>query len=666
MSDPTTPRVARVLIDSPLPQLDRLFDYAVPDAFAADAQPGVRVKVPLRSAGRMVDGFIVEIGEPDASDRPLSELDAVVSAVPVLTPRSTRSRAAPPTARRARRATSCASRSRSAWCAPRRRGSPHRRRRRPRSTTAARAVGGGVPRALPRSRRARSARGERLAVDAPPSTVRLPDGSEVGAWAVAARRGRGAHARRGPVGDPRRARSPRPRAARGGARRASRARGGRPRRLAGRARRCATPRSCATLAPAPVHRHRQSLRRLRARAPTGPHRALGRRRPAARRAAQSRRARARRRAAAAGARRQRTGVRRPHPHDRRRAARRGGMGARDPDGSPREPARRAQRDARGGVARRPRALRRVRRRPRRRSPTGPVLVQVARPGYAPVLVCAECRHPARCPHCGGPLHAAQRRARSPSAAGAAAPAPGWTCPNCSSTRVRMASAGSERTADELGRAFPGTRVIVADGAHPITHVDARPALVVATRGAEPIAVGRVPRRDPARRRPDAAGRRPADRRVVPALVVERRRARRARRARAPGRRRRTRRARSRHLDAARLRAGRARRSRAAADAADRARRRARGRRARRRRPRSTRCATRCPRSTTTRCSARSTATARSARSCDSTTRSARRSTESLRASVVSQALKTRQARRGGRRGPRNTLRVRVDVPDLDL
>ena len=36
--------------------------------------------------GRVVDGFLVEVGEPDASDRPLSELDAVVSPVRVLTP----------------------------------------------------------------------------------------------------------------------------------------------------------------------------------------------------------------------------------------------------------------------------------------------------------------------------------------------------------------------------------------------------------------------------------------------------------------------------------------------------------------------------------------------------------------------------------------------------
>ena len=78
--------VARVLIDSPLPQLDRLFDYAVPPELAAEAVPGARVRVPLRSAGRVVDGYLVELGELDPDGRPLSELDAVVSPTPVLTP----------------------------------------------------------------------------------------------------------------------------------------------------------------------------------------------------------------------------------------------------------------------------------------------------------------------------------------------------------------------------------------------------------------------------------------------------------------------------------------------------------------------------------------------------------------------------------------------------
>jgi primosomal protein N' (replication factor Y) len=119
---------------------------------------------------------------------------------------------------------------------------------------------------------------------------------------------------------------------------------------------------------------------------------------------------------------------------------------------------------------------------------GPVLVQVARPGFSPTLVCAGCRAPSRCAHCGGPL-GARRRGAVPVCGWCGRSANSWHCPECSSDQVRLASSGTERTAEELGRAFPGVRVIVSDGAHPLQHVDALPALVVATRGAEPAAVG---------------------------------------------------------------------------------------------------------------------------------------------------------------------------------
>lgn len=76
-------RIARVLLDSPLPQLDRLFDYALPDELG-DVAVGVRVRVPLRTAGRMIDAYVVEIGEEDDAERALSTVEAVVSAVPVL------------------------------------------------------------------------------------------------------------------------------------------------------------------------------------------------------------------------------------------------------------------------------------------------------------------------------------------------------------------------------------------------------------------------------------------------------------------------------------------------------------------------------------------------------------------------------------------------------
>ncbi|WP_342418196.1 primosomal protein N' family DNA-binding protein [Rathayibacter sp. VKM Ac-2630] len=55
--------VARVLLDSPLPQLDRLLDYAVPESLRSDVRPGVRVRVPLRTGGRIADAFVVEVGE---------------------------------------------------------------------------------------------------------------------------------------------------------------------------------------------------------------------------------------------------------------------------------------------------------------------------------------------------------------------------------------------------------------------------------------------------------------------------------------------------------------------------------------------------------------------------------------------------------------------------
>lgn len=117
---------------------------------------------------------------------------------------------------------------------------------------------------------------------------------------------------------------------------------------------------------------------------------------------------------------------------------------------------------------------------------GPVLVQVARPGYAPGLACADCGDTARCTRCEGPLR--QGTGRSPaSCAWCGALAVGWSCATCEGTRMRPVGVGATRTADELGRAFPGVRVILADGERHVLEVGPQPALVIATRGAEPIA-----------------------------------------------------------------------------------------------------------------------------------------------------------------------------------
>lgn len=118
----------------------------------------------------------------------------------------------------------------------------------------------------------------------------------------------------------------------------------------------------------------------------------------------------------------------------------------------------------------------------------PVLVQVARPGHAPGLRCGDCGARARCGTCGGPLHRRSRGA-APSCRLCGRLAAGWRCASCHGTALVELGRGSERIAEELGRALPGVPVLVADGSHERLTIDAKPRLVVATRGAEPIASG---------------------------------------------------------------------------------------------------------------------------------------------------------------------------------
>jgi len=64
---------------------------------------------------------------------------------------------------------------------------------------------------------------------------------------------------------------------------------------------------------------------------------------------------------------------------------------------------------------------------------------------------------------------------------------GWTCATCGSDALRALVVGARRTAEELGRAFPGTPVRTSGGDVVLASVPAEPALVVATPGAEPVA-----------------------------------------------------------------------------------------------------------------------------------------------------------------------------------
>jgi len=120
----------------------------------------------------------------------------------------------------------------------------------------------------------------------------------------------------------------------------------------------------------------------------------------------------------------------------------------------------------------------------------PVLVFVPRRGYLPALACARCRSPARCAVCAGPLG-------RPSGAPAAGPtcrwcgrlAAGWACPACEEAEMRAVVVGARRTAEELGRAFPGVPVRTSGRDEVLGSVPPGPAIVVSTPGAEPVAEG---------------------------------------------------------------------------------------------------------------------------------------------------------------------------------
>ncbi len=118
----------------------------------------------------------------------------------------------------------------------------------------------------------------------------------------------------------------------------------------------------------------------------------------------------------------------------------------------------------------------------------PVLVQVPRRGYLPSVACAECRTPARCPHCSGPLGLAGARA-APTCHWCARVTADYACPACGGRRLRASVTGARRTAEELGRAFPGAPVRTSGRDEILGTVAGTASVVVATPGAEPVADG---------------------------------------------------------------------------------------------------------------------------------------------------------------------------------
>ena len=119
---------------------------------------------------------------------------------------------------------------------------------------------------------------------------------------------------------------------------------------------------------------------------------------------------------------------------------------------------------------------------------GPVLVQVPRRGYLPSMSCQTCRAPARCGHCNGPL-ALPAPDAVPACRWCGRTVAHFECRQCGGGRLRSSVVGARRTAEELGRAFPGVPVHTSGAGEVLGRVTAAPSLVIATPGAEPVADG---------------------------------------------------------------------------------------------------------------------------------------------------------------------------------
>lgn len=474
--------MARVLVDSPLPQLDQLLDYRVPDRLADSVSPGVRVRVPLRSGGRIADAWVVDLVERSEYRGELSEVDDVVTDVPMLMPEVWRlARAA------ADRAAGNASdilriaipgryvRAEKAWRADP--GDPG-----PLPVPPPRVDGyepGRIERGL--------SGGERMALAADARPVRLRSGTWVGAWAVTLAEAAAhvlAHDRSSVIAvpdyrdqeqleaaladlvDPQRV-------VRTDARQSGPARYRGFLDATAEAARIVIGNRSTVYAPASrlgliaVFDDGDALQAE----PLAP--GVHARDAALIRQEQSGAA------LVFLAHTRSVDVQRlvelgwVHDIPLRRGAR------------PRVVLTEQQAAPESGGARIPSAAWRE---AQEAIAQGPVLVQVARPGHAPLLVCDRCREAARCTACGGAL--AVPRSGGPAACVlCGTTANGWRCRVCEGTTLRAAVVGASRTAEELGRAFPRSRVVVSDGERPLLRVGAEPQLVVATRGAEPIADG---------------------------------------------------------------------------------------------------------------------------------------------------------------------------------
>jgi primosomal protein N' (replication factor Y) len=118
---------------------------------------------------------------------------------------------------------------------------------------------------------------------------------------------------------------------------------------------------------------------------------------------------------------------------------------------------------------------------------GPVLFIAPRKGYGNALLCSHCRNVALC-KCGGRLSVASK-GLAPTCVHCGTAFPTWRCSYCDRDKQYLAGRGIDRAAEEISRAFPGFPVVISAGDVIKNNVDAKPALVLSTPGAQPQVSG---------------------------------------------------------------------------------------------------------------------------------------------------------------------------------
>jgi primosomal protein N' (replication factor Y) len=119
--------------------------------------------------------------------------------------------------------------------------------------------------------------------------------------------------------------------------------------------------------------------------------------------------------------------------------------------------------------------------------TGPVLFIAPRKGYGNALLCAHCRNVAAC-ECGGRL-SVSAKGKAPSCVHCGNSFPAWKCTFCNRDKQYLAGRGIERAAEEISRAFQNFPVVISAGEVIKDRIEAKPALVLATPGAQPQVEG---------------------------------------------------------------------------------------------------------------------------------------------------------------------------------